>query len=134
MSVGDANAIVGSQGVNKSRNSTGLQVSSETFLTMMLAQLKNQDPLKPVDSSGYLGQLATLSQLEQTTKQTSVLEQLSISNAVSQAFAALGATVVLGDRVGRAQIVQASATANGVEAVLSDGTTVYLDQGVSIAL
>jgi len=33
----------------------------EQFLTMMLAQLKNQDPLKPLEPSEFLGQLAQFS-------------------------------------------------------------------------
>ena len=34
------------------------QFGQDQFLTMMLAQLKNQDPLKPLEPSEFLGQLA----------------------------------------------------------------------------
>jgi flagellar hook assembly protein FlgD len=37
------------------------QFGQEQFLTMMLAQLKNQDPLKPLEPSEFLGQLAQFS-------------------------------------------------------------------------
>lgn len=37
----------------------------ETFLKMMTAQMTNQDPLNPVDSSDYAVQLATFSAVEQ---------------------------------------------------------------------
>lgn len=36
-----------------------------TFLQLMVAQLKNQDPLQPTDGAQFLGQLAQFSQLEQ---------------------------------------------------------------------
>ena len=37
----------------------------QTFLTLLVAQIKNQDPLNPTDSTQFLTQLAQFSQLEQ---------------------------------------------------------------------
>ncbi len=37
----------------------------ETFLQLLVAQIKNQDPLNPTDSVQFLTQLAQFSQLEQ---------------------------------------------------------------------
>lgn len=37
----------------------------EDFLTMLLAQLENQDPLDPQDATEFTAQLATFSMLEQ---------------------------------------------------------------------
>lgn len=37
----------------------------ETFLVMLTAQIQNQDPLNPMDSSDYATQLATFSSVEQ---------------------------------------------------------------------
>ena len=37
------------------------------FLTLMLAQLKNQDPTSPVDSNTFLTQLAQLSEVQGIT-------------------------------------------------------------------
>ena len=39
--------------------------NEETFLKLLVSQLKNQDPLKPPDSSQFVGQLTAYSQLEQ---------------------------------------------------------------------
>jgi flagellar basal-body rod modification protein FlgD len=36
------------------------QLNQNEFLTLMLAQLKAQDPTKPVDSTAFLGQLAQI--------------------------------------------------------------------------
>ena len=41
-------------------------VSKDTFLQLLVAQLKNQDPLKPQDGSAFVAQLAQFSTLEQT--------------------------------------------------------------------
>ena len=38
----------------------------QTFLTLLVAQIKNQDPMNPADGTQFLTQLAQFSQLEQT--------------------------------------------------------------------
>jgi flagellar basal-body rod modification protein FlgD len=39
--------------------------SESTFLTLLVSQLQNQDPLSPVDSNQFVSQLTSYSQLEQ---------------------------------------------------------------------
>jgi flagellar basal-body rod modification protein FlgD len=39
--------------------------SESTFLTLLVSQLQNQDPLDPVDSNQFVTQLTQYSQLEQ---------------------------------------------------------------------
>lgn len=39
--------------------------NKEVFLQMLVAQIKNQDPLKPTDGAQFMTQLAQFSQLEQ---------------------------------------------------------------------
>lgn len=39
--------------------------SESTFLTLLVSQLQNQDPLDPVDSTQFVSQLTSYSQLEQ---------------------------------------------------------------------
>ena len=42
------------------------QLTNEsTFLNLLVAQIKNQDPLNPTDSIQFVGQLVQFSQLEQ---------------------------------------------------------------------
>ena len=48
----------------------------ETFLKMLTTQLKNQDPLKPIDSGDYAVQLATFSGVEQQVRTNQLLENL----------------------------------------------------------
>ena len=38
--------------------------SESTFLTLLVSQLQNQDPLNPVDSTTFVSQLTSYSQLE----------------------------------------------------------------------
>ncbi len=39
--------------------------SESTFLTLLVSQLQNQDPLNPTDSNQFVSQLTSYSQLEQ---------------------------------------------------------------------
>ncbi len=42
----------------------GMNPSSNDFLTMMVAQVQNQDPLNPTDGTEYLTQLGMMSAVE----------------------------------------------------------------------
>jgi flagellar basal-body rod modification protein FlgD len=46
-------------------NSIGQLTNESTFLQLLVAQIKNQDPLNPTDSIQFIGQLVQFSQLEQ---------------------------------------------------------------------
>lgn len=48
-----------------------------TFLTLLTAQIRNQDPLAPLDSTQFVEQLATFSQLELQAKGNNVLENIA---------------------------------------------------------
>ncbi|RKQ72152.1 flagellar hook capping protein [Litorimonas taeanensis] len=48
-----------------------------TFLTLLTAQIKNQDPLAPLDSTQFVEQLATFSNLELQAEGNQVLEDIA---------------------------------------------------------
>lgn len=54
-----------------------------TFLKMLTTQLKNQDPLNPMDNSEYAVQLATFSGVEQQVRTNTLLESLGAQLGVS---------------------------------------------------
>lgn len=53
------------------------------FLQLLVAQLQNQDPLKPQEGSEFVAQLATMTQLEQTQETNTRLGELQASQAAS---------------------------------------------------
>ena len=60
------NATNGSSGSgSSSTSSVGSLTSEQTFLQLLVAQIKNQDPLNPTDSIQFVGQLVQYSELEQ---------------------------------------------------------------------
>jgi flagellar basal-body rod modification protein FlgD len=65
--VGTSSAQSSSNGNSSTaQSSTGTPVDKNMFLTLMVAQLKNQDPMNPADSTQFLTQLAQFQQLEQS--------------------------------------------------------------------
>lgn len=77
-----------SSAANTSTNSIGGLTMSD-FLTLMTAQLQNQDPLDPTDSNQFLSQLSELSTVEGisqlNTTETNLSNSLLSSQAVSSA-------------------------------------------------
>jgi flagellar basal-body rod modification protein FlgD len=67
----------------------GVSANEDTFLTLLVSQLKNQDPLSPTDGTQFVSELAQFSSLEQliTINQNvaSVSKVVSPSTAVSAA-------------------------------------------------
>jgi flagellar basal-body rod modification protein FlgD len=81
------------------------------FLTLMLAQLQNQDPTSPVDSNTFLTQLAQLSEVQGITSLNTNFSALSTSLTSNQA---LQASSLLGHQ----------ALVNSSTATLAAGATV----------
>jgi flagellar basal-body rod modification protein FlgD len=61
------------------------QFGQDTFLKLLVAQLKFQDPLKPTDSSEFLAQTAQFTQLETLQK---IEKQLDAAQSANQLLAA----------------------------------------------
>ena len=99
----------GSTGSTTGASSTSL--GGTDFLTLMLAQLKNQDPTSPVDSNTFLTQLAQLSEVQGITSLNTSFSTLSSSLSSSQA---LQASSLLGHQ----------ALVNSSTATLAAGATV----------
>ena len=69
----------------------------QSFLKLLTAQISNQDPLKPIDSTTFVTQLAQLTQVEQSVAVNTNLEGLSSQLASVSALSGLemiGRTVV----------------------------------------
>lgn len=67
-------------GTSTGSSTTGTSVDSafskDTFLMLLVAQLKNQDPLNPMDSTAFVSQLAQFSSLEAQQNANTKLDSL----------------------------------------------------------
>ena len=78
-------------------NGKGDEMGQTAFLTLFTTQLKNQNPLDPMDNTAFVSQLAQFSQLEATTKMSGSMESLVKSLSTSQIS---GASALIGKTVG----------------------------------
>ncbi len=62
----------------------------QEFLKLLTTQLKNQDPLSPLDTNQFTQQLVAFASVEQQLKTNTDLDKLVMLNKTSQATAALG--------------------------------------------
>lgn len=75
-------------GANPGASMNALADNFDTFLTILTAQIQNQDPLEPMDSSKFTEQLVQFSGVEQQIKSNKQLEEL-LAATYSSAGAAL---------------------------------------------
>ncbi|MBN9887133.1 flagellar hook assembly protein FlgD [Salipiger abyssi] len=84
-------------GTASSNAMSQLSEDYQSFITLLTAQIQNQDPLEPMDSTTFISQLAQLSQVEQSVATNSNLEgiasQLSSMSAIT-GLSLIGRTVV----------------------------------------
>jgi len=62
----------------------------ESFLRLLTAQLRNQDPLKPIDSTQFVAQLASFSTVEQLVQTNNRLDAMAAESAGNQVTALAG--------------------------------------------
>ncbi|HVO00347.1 MAG TPA: flagellar hook capping FlgD N-terminal domain-containing protein [Steroidobacteraceae bacterium] len=108
-------------------NASGMAaLTPADFLTLMTAQLKNQDPLNPTDSNEFLSQLAQLSTVSGITSMNTTMDNLSTSLLSSQALSSASL-------VGHG-ILTAAATASYVAGQPLSGAVQVPDGASSITL
>jgi len=117
------------------KSATGIAASmnADTFLTLLMTQLKNQDPTKPMDSTAYVSELATFSQVEQATKTNTKLDSLLSSSFLSQADQIIGRTITSSDGTVTGEVQSVKITSEGALARLTNGQDVLLSQGISLS-
>ncbi|MEM9355575.1 MAG: flagellar hook assembly protein FlgD [Pseudomonadota bacterium] len=107
-------------------------VDYDTFLRLLVAQIENQDPTNPMDSTEQVAQLATFSQVEQTIQTNAKLDQMLTLSAVSQVDGLIGRTLTSSDGSVTGEVTSVLLTQTGARAILTNGGEVQLDAGVLI--
>lgn len=106
----------------------------DDFLKLLLAQMQNQDPLKPMDSTEYVSQLATFSNVEQGIKQNAKLDQLLVTSNISQGGNVIGKYITSADGTVSGTVMSVRIDDTGATAFLDTGEQVVIGSGVTIGL
>ncbi|MGE5492289.1 MAG: flagellar hook capping FlgD N-terminal domain-containing protein [Actinomycetota bacterium] len=117
----NASNETGSASASSSILGNGAGAISDLFTKLLVAQIKNQDPLDPADPSQFVNQLAQLSQVESLSK-------LASQNTSSAALLQSMQAIALGGQVGSQVRVRSDQVALGSEPVqggftLQDGSS-----------
>lgn len=105
----------------------------DSFLQLLIAEMRNQDPTEPIDSTEYVAQLATFSQVEQTIQTNARLEELLKSSSISQAGSLIGRTVTSADGTVSGVVQQVEIADDRAVAVLNNGDRVDIGPGITIS-
>lgn len=108
-------------------------VDYNTFLKLLVAEMKNQDPTNPMDSTEYVAQLANFSNVEQGVQTNKKLDQLLQFSSISQAGSLIGRTLTSPDGDVSGTIKEVRIFNDGVVAVLEGGEQVVVGGGVTIS-
>lgn len=108
-------------------------INYDSFLRLLVAQMKNQDPTEPKDNAQYLGQLASFSAVEQGVNTNKKLDALLSSIEQSRAGSLIGRTVTSADGLTSGVIKSIVIGLDGSTAQLVDGKTVALGTGITIS-
>ena len=105
------------------------EVDYQSFLKLLVAQMKNQDPTNPMDSTQYIAQLAAFSQVEQSVQINSKLDQMLQSSTLAQADSLIGRTVTSADGKITGKVEEVRLITNGIVAVLEGGKEIAVGSG-----
>lgn len=119
-------------GANSTTQKSKTDVDYQSFLRLLVAQMKNQDPTKPMDSTQYVAQLATFSQVEQSVQMNAKLDQMLQASALSQAGALIGREITSADGKTSGTIAEVRMITGGLVAVLEGGGEIVVGPGVVI--
>lgn len=104
----------------------------DSFLKLLVAQMKNQDPTDPVDASQQMSQLATFSSVEQAIKTNRHLESLIRETSMTQAASLIGKTVTSADGSTSGVVKSVAINSDGLSATLENGKTILIQTGITI--
>jgi flagellar basal-body rod modification protein FlgD len=103
------------------------------FLRLLIAEMKNQDPTKPMDSAQFVAQLASFSGVEQAVKTNAKLDALMSAFALTQAEGFIGRTIVSADGSVAGTVVSVRVASDGAVAFLDNGQSIVLGPGITVA-
>jgi flagellar basal-body rod modification protein FlgD len=104
-----------------------------TFLTLLVTEMRNQDPTKPMDPTQMVSQLASFSAVEQATRTNSILSSMATSSSLAHASALIGRTAASADGSVTGVIRSVAIGSAGLIATLDGGATLSLTSDISIS-
>ncbi|HTZ17535.1 MAG TPA: flagellar hook capping FlgD N-terminal domain-containing protein, partial [Dissulfurispiraceae bacterium] len=87
----------GNSTTSTTSNSSTTGLGESDFLNLLIAQLKNQDPLNPVKDTDFIAQLANFSSLQQMTSMNTNMSNLLAQQNYTNAASMIGKQITTSD-------------------------------------
>jgi len=101
----------------------------DTFIKLLVTQMKNQDPTEPVDATQYVAQLASFSAVEQAVQTNAKLEAMLSNQAVQY----VGKHLSTEDGNVSGVVKSVSIYVDGLIATLDNGEKLLIGPGLRIS-
>ena len=112
--------------------STLRALDSSSFIALLTAELKNQDPTKPMDPTQMVSQLATIGSVQQSVQMNATLTSLLAMSSLSQAEQLIGKRIDSPDG-GSGVVTSVTVNGSGSTATLSDGSLIQVRDGLRVS-
>ncbi len=111
-----ATAAAGTKGTGETERKASSEMDKDSFLQLLVAQMKYQDPMEPTSNTEYIAQYAQFSELE-------AMNNLSSNMDLQRATSLVGKEVIVKSTGASGETVY---TQGKVDFVSSEGTKAYL--------
>jgi flagellar basal-body rod modification protein FlgD len=81
------NAVSSSSGIVNNSASSASSLDMDDFLNLLVAQLKNQDAMNPMDNTQFISQLAQFSSLKAMTEMSEITKQTQATSLIGKTVA-----------------------------------------------
>lgn len=119
--------------VGSTKDAKDATLNYDSFLKLLVAQMKNQDPTDPVDASEQMAQLASFSAVEQGIKTNKHLESLIQETSMNQASSLIGKTITSSDGETKGVVKAVEVNSDGLTAILENGDKVLVATGITVS-
>lgn len=103
-------------------------LDKNSFLQLLVTQLKNQDPTDPMKNQDFIAQLAQFSSLEQMNNVASGMGQVSLSNSIGTAVSLIGKSITALDPNGN----QITGVVSGMKMIQGKANVLIGDQLIDL--
>lgn len=107
----------------------------DTFIKLLVAQMNNQDPTNPMDSTEFVAQLASFSVVEQTIKTNDKLDQILSNGSINGAEGYVGKYIQFEDADGKiieGYVESIDIYTDGMVATLDNNEKVLIGPGITV--
>ncbi|RCL02518.1 MAG: flagellar basal-body rod modification protein FlgD [Candidatus Tokpelaia sp. JSC188] len=115
------------------KNRTAETTDYDTFIKLLIAQMKYQDPTQPVDATQYVSQLASFSAVEQTLQINKKIDEILVNAPIMLATSYIGKYVESEDGKISGIVKSVKIYSDGVVATLDNGEELVIGPGVIVS-